>query len=319
MLFVSITRYKENVLAARMFLILLPVIVAIFAAVVIVWTVRRNRGITFDEDRYPGLAALRRATVTARYVGLAAGVMVFAVVASLGRLGRGLFLAPAAAGAVLILAVMIGQQLAYGGARTKGVAGVERRRARNYLPRGLAVAVLLVLAVLIASAAWATVAASPDDFGLYRAFHVTGAKTFMTATGPEVTQVESTRTPFPGAFYTSMLAIGLPIVLVLGAIGLWLTARRPRNGADPELVPADNALRRQTAEGIVAAVGLAVSISLLGVALGTTLAVAGMAEYGIRYVLAAGASGLAALGSLVVASWCAVLVLVPGGGTVKRS
>jgi hypothetical protein len=306
--------------AARMSLILLPIIVAIFAAVVIVWAVRRNRAIVFDESRYPGLVALRRSTVAARYVGLAAGLAVFVVVATLGRLGRGLFLAPAAAGAVLILAVIIGQQLAYGGARKTGVAGVERRRMRDYLPHGLTVAVLLFLAVLIASAAWTTSAASPDDFGLHRAFTVNGTETVMTGTGSaEVLPVESTRSPFPGAFYTLMLAIGLPIVLVLGVIGLWLTARRPRNGADPELVPADDALRRQTAEGIVAAIGLAVSISLFGVALGAAGSVGGMSEYGIRYTLAAVALGLTALGSLAVASWCAVLVLVPGGGTVKPS
>jgi len=300
-------------------LILLPIIVTIFAVVVIVWAVRRTRAIVFDENRYPGLVALRRSTVTARYVGLAASVVVFVVVASLGRLSRGLFLAPAAAGAVLILAVIVGQQLAYGAARKTGVAGVERRRVRDYLPRGLTVAVLLFLAVLIASAAWTTSAASPDSFGLYRAFAVTGPQTVMTDTGPEIVTVRSTRSPFPGAFYTSMLAIGLPIVLVLGVIGLWLTARRPRNGADPELVPADDALRRQTAEGIVAAIGLAVSISLLGVALGAAGAVGGMAEHGVRYALAAGALGLAALGSLGVASWCAVLVLVPGGGRGKPS
>jgi hypothetical protein len=115
-----------------------------------------------------------------------------------------------------------------------------------------------------------------------------------------------------------MLVIGLPIVLALGAIALWSTARRPRNGADPELVPADDALRRQTAEGIVAAVGLSVSISLLVVALGAAFSVGAMAEYGTRYVLGAAALGLAGAGSLAIASWCAVLVLVPGGAA-KRS
>ncbi len=301
---------------ALMSLILVPIIVA---AVVIVWAVRRNRAIVFDEDRYPGLVALRRSTVAARYVGLAVGAVVFVLVASSGQLGRGLFLAPAAAGAVLVLAVMIGQQLAYGSARTTGVAGVERRLIRNYLPRSLTVAVLLFLAVLVASAAWTTLAASPDDLGLYRAFSVTGTQILTTETGPEVATVGSTRSPFPGAFYTSMLAIGLPILLVLSAVALWLTARRPRNGADPELVPTDDALRRQTAEGIVAAVGLAVSMSLLGVAVGAAISVGGMAEYGMRYTLAAGGLGVAGLASLAIASWCAVLVLVPGGATVKPS
>ena len=306
-------------MATRMSLILLPVIVTIFVVVVIVWAVRRNRAIVFDEGRYPGFVALRRSTVAARYAGLAAGLAIFVLAATSGERGRGLFLAPPAAGAVLILAVIVGQQLAYGGARRTGVAGVERRRVRDYLPKRLTVAVLVFLAVLVASATWTTLAASPDDHGRSRALAVTGTETIMTDTGSEIVTVESIRSPFPGAFYTLMLAIGLPMVLVLGVIGLWLTARRPRNGADPELVPADDALRRQTAEGIVAAVGLAVSISLLAVTLGAVGSVGAMAEYGIGYTVAAAALGLAALGGLAFASWCAVLILVPGGGTVKPS
>jgi hypothetical protein len=306
--------------SARAVLVLLLLIVGIILlAVVTVWAVRRGRAIVFDEDRYPGLVALRRLTIAARYTGLAAGAAVFVVVACLGRLGRGLFLAPAASGAVLIVAVVLGQHSAYGAARTAGVAGVERRRIRDYLPRGLTLSVLLFLAVLVASASWTTLAASEDDLGLHRAYAVTGSETVMTGVSSEVLAAESTRSPFPGAFYTSMPAIGLPIVLVLGAIALWLTARRPRNGADPELVPADDALRRQTSEGIVAAVGLSVSLSLLGVALPAAMTVAAMAEYGLRYTFGAAALALAALASLAVASWCTVLVLVPGGGVVKRS
>lgn len=301
------------------YVMLVPIVMAILAAVVAVWAVRRSRAAVFDEDRYPGLVALRRLTVTARYVGLAAGVVVFAVVGGLGQYGRGLFLAPAAAGAVVILAVMIGQQLAYGGARATGVAGIERRRARDYLPRALSLATALVLAVLIVLAAWTTHAASPDERGLYREFTASGIETVMNGDGYVDTAVTSTSGPFPGRFYTSALVVGLPVVLALGALALWLTARRPRNGSDPALVQVDDALRRQTAEGIVAAVGLAVTLSLIAVALGAALPVAGMAQFGARYALGAGALALLALGGLAVASWCAVLVLVPGGGTVKRS
>jgi len=302
-----------------MFLILLVVVVAVLAAAVILWAVRRNRGIVFDEARYPGLAALYRSSVRARYFGLAASAAVFIVAASVGRLGRGLFWAPAAAGAVLIIAVMIGQQLAYGGARAPGVAAVERRLVRHYLPRALSIVVLALLVVLAGAAVWTTVAASPDSLVLARAFSVTGTQTIMTETGSEVVAVGNTRTPFPGAYYTLMLAIGLPIVVVSGAIALWLTARRPRNGADSELVPADDTLRRQTAEGIVAAVGLAVSLSLLGVAASAAMAVGGMAEFGVGYTLGAVAFGIAALLSLALASCCAVLLLMPSGGVVRKS
>ena len=212
---------------------------------------------------------------------------------------------------------MTGQQVAYGKARTAGIAAVERRLVRTYLPRGLSIAVGAFLVVLIGLATWTTLAASQDSLGLYRAFSVTGTNAAMVGGSSEAVLVGSTRSPFPGGFYTMRLAIGLPVLLVLGALALWLTARRPRNGADETLVAVDDALRRQTAEGIVAAMGLAVSLSLLGVALGAASAVGGMAEFGARYVVGGVALGLVALASLLVAAWCTVLVLVPGGEMVK--
>jgi hypothetical protein len=299
------------------FLIMFAVAVVVLAAVVCLWAVRRNRAITFDKVRYPGLATLRRSTTTARYVGLAAAFAVFVLVSLAGRLNWGLFLAPQAAGAVLVLAVMVGQQVAYGKARTAGVAAIERRLVRRYLPRGLSVAVGVFLVVLIGLATWTTLAASQDSLGLYRAFSVIGTDTVMMDGNPEVVLAGSTRSPFPGGFYTMRLAVGLPVLLVLGALALWLTARRPRNGADETLVAVDDALRRQTAEGIVAAMGLAVSLSLFGVALGAASAVGGMAEFGAWYVVGAVVLGIVALASLLVAAWCTVLVLVPGGETVK--
>jgi hypothetical protein len=302
------------------FLIVLAMMVAMFAAVVCVWAVRRSRAIVFDRDRYPGLVTLRRATLTARYAGLAAGIVVFVVAAALGGpLGRGLFLAPGMAGSVVVLAIMTGQQVAYGGARTKGLAAVEIRLVRRYVPRGLTVAVLLCLAVLVATAAWTTVSAGRDDLGLARAYTVSGTSSLQAQMDSEIVLVSSTRTPFPGAFYTLMTAIGVPAAVLLCGIALWLTARRPRNGSDPDLVAVDDALRRQTAEGVVAAAGLAVSLSLLGVTLGSAFTVAAMAEFGVRYLLAGAVLGAVALGSLVVAAWCTVLVLVPSGGAVKPS
>lgn len=299
-------------MSTHLALIVLTVFVLVFAGATILWAIGRNRTVTFDEARYPGLAALRRSTVIARYLGLVAGAVVFVLVAGLGRAGRGLFLAPAAAGAVLILAVMIGQQAAYGRARTSGVAAVERRLVRHYLPRGLSVSVVVLLGLLLAAGFWTTSAAVVDDLGLERAFSAADSQTIPTSTGAEVMPVQSTRSPFPGWFYTSMSAMGVPFVLALAAIALWLTARRPRNGADPELVPADDALRVQTAEGIMAGVGLTVSLSLFGVSAGAAPAVGGMAEFGIRYALGAAILGTVALGALAAALWCAALLVVPG-------
>jgi hypothetical protein len=300
-------------------LILMPLVLVVLVAAVVVWVVRRGRAVVFDEVQYPGLAALCSSTVAARYFGLAASVVVFAAVAGLGRFGQGLFLAPSAAGAVLILAVMIGQQLAYGSARVPGVAGVEDRRVRDYVPRALSVVVLLVLGLLVAFAVWTTYVASPDESGLYREFSVSGTVRVATDAGPTRAHMSSTHGPFPGEYYTSALVLGLPIVLLIGSVTLWLTAKRPRNGSDPVLVRVDDALRRQTAEGIVAAAGLAFALSFVGVAASAAFAMGGMAEFGTLYPVGAGAIAVLALGSVGVAVWCAVLVLVPGGRTVKLS
>lgn len=91
------------------------------AAAVITWAVRRSKTIVFDKTCYPGPVQLRRLTMWARYVGLTVAVPTFVLVALvLGDYYCGLFLAPAVAGALLVMVVMGGRQMAYGGARTPG-------------------------------------------------------------------------------------------------------------------------------------------------------------------------------------------------------
>lgn len=303
----------------RLLVMFIPFVPVVVGVIIVVWAVRRNRAVVLDAQRYPGLASLRRSTMAARYVGFALAVVTFTVVTGLGELGRGLFAAPPAAGIVMLVAIMGGQQLAYGGARTEGVAGIEHRRVRDYVPRALSVTVTVLLALLLASGAWSTVVADVDEFGRERAFTVTGVQEIASGGGFEPVPVSSTQTPFPGAFYTVALGIGLPIVLLLGLLALRLTALRPRNGSDSQLVSADDALRRQTAEGVVAAIGLVASLSLAGVAAGAGLSVGGMHEFGVWYGLGGMLFGLLVIASIVVAIWCAVLVLVPGSGAVRTS
>ena len=149
----------------------LPAAVALVLTIAAaVHAVRRSRAITFDEERYPGLSALRRATLSSRHVGIAGGVAVFLAVGTTGRFGQGLFVAPAAAGAVVIAAILVGQRLTYTRARTAGSAGIERRQVGDYLPRRLATVAAALLLMLVAVAAWSTLAAAPDASGLARAF-----------------------------------------------------------------------------------------------------------------------------------------------------
>jgi hypothetical protein len=299
---------------ALVFVGLPVVVVAVLLIAAAVLAVRRSRAITFDEERYPGLAALRRATLSSRYVGIAGSVIVFFVVAALGRFGQGLFIAPAAAGSVVIAAILVGQRLTYTRARAVGSAGVERRQMRDYLPARLATISTALLLVLVLVAAWTTLAATPDASGLARAFtHPCTEQVWDGSAYQEQVHI-STSTPFPGRYYTAGMAIGILAVLALAWVGLVATTRRPRNGADLELVRVDDALRRQTAEGIVAAVGLVVATTLAGLSYAAAVTVgseACTAAYGL------GSWGLAAIAivALALSLWFAVIVLVPGDGS----
>ena len=291
-------------------------LVLIIAAVVL--AVRRSRSITFDEERYPGLAALRRATLSSRHVGIAGGVAVFLAVGTTGRFGQGLFVAPAAAGAVVIAAILVGQRLTYTRARTAGSAGIERRQVGDYLPRRLATVAAALLLMLVAVAAWSTLAAAPDASGLARAFTHPCTTLLLNQQGSQEQVSISTSGPFPGGYYTAGMGIGVLAVLALAWVGLVATTRRPRNGADPELVRVDDALRRQTAEGIVAAVGLVLAATLVGLCFGAATAV-GAEPCAAVYALGSWALAAASLAALALSLWFAVIVLVPGDGSGRPS
>ena len=293
----------------------LPLLVAgglVIAAFVL--GVRRSRTLIFDEGRHPGLAALRRATLRARYLGIVAGVVVFFIVAGLGRYGQWLFLAPAVAGATVIGAVLVGQRLTYTRARTAGIAGLERREVGDYLPRRLAMTAAGVLLILAVVGAWTTAVATLDDAGLARAF----TQSCTTRSWDGQSQSEHTEVhvsgPFPGAYYTAGMAAGIVGVLALAWVGVVATTRRPRNGADAELVRVDDALRRQTVEGIVAAFGLVVATTLAGMSFLAAVTV-GTEACTTAHGLGSWALAAVAAVALALALRFAVIVLVPGNGS----
>lgn len=303
---------------ALVFVGLPVVVVAVLLIAAVVFAARRSRAITFDEERYLGLAALRRATLSSRYVGIAGGVIMFFVVAGLGRFGQGLFVAPAAAGAVVIAAILVGQRLTYTRARTPGIAGIERRQVGDYLPPRLATIAAALLLLLVAVAVWTTLAATSDELGLARAF------TYSCTTQVWDQQVYHeqvnvyTSGPYPGGYYTAGMAIGVLAVLVLAWAGLLATTRRPRNGADLELVRVDDALRRQTAEGIVAALGLVAATTLAGLSY-TAAVTVGAEACTAAYALGSWALAATAFVALALSLWFAVIILVPGDGSGRSS
>lgn len=302
------------------FLLGVPFVVAVIGiAAAVLAGRRRATRLVFDADAYPGLQALRRSSITFRWAGIVLGVGIGLAVLPLGPHAPFAFAAPLVAGIVVVASILVGQQVSYGRARTAGSAGLETRRVRHYVPWALTRWAGGAVAVLLVTALFTTLAASPDDQGRAgRALEVAWVEHAMVADAagvlrPEVIPHEGATSPFPGSFYTTAVVVGLAVLLAVAVAGLVLTARRPRNGADPELVRVDDALRRITVEGIVAATGAGVA--------GAVLALAGMAYPRLGSFAAVPLSvascyllAIVALGALVLTLAFAVVLVVPGNG-----
>jgi hypothetical protein len=149
---------------------------------------------------------------------------------------------------------------------------------------------------------------SADDMGRAGRSLVRGC--IAEVTGADgATQTGSSQGPWPGLFYSLPLGIAVAGGLLGAAVALHTVVRRPRRGSTSELVVADDALRRRSAEALVAATGVMVAPSLFGVAL-----TAGGALIGIGCAPAAWT--VLGFGLLVVAflmflllAWCLALLL----------
>lgn len=254
-------------LAAFAWLLFLP---AVLVAIVLVIAHRRRARVFRDELReYPALAGYRRTMTGARLMGFGAAVVVIQLLLWLDRDGRLVAVTPAAVGLILIVATMIGQYRVRDAAREPGRASLESRYVGSYLPRlvtgMVAVGTVLLTALLI----WSTSVASRTDIGRMAGY---AYRCTVSQDGQEFETTGMTG-PFPGSFYSLPMAASLILVGVVAAVALTLVASRPRNGANANLVRIDDALRRQTAEGIMASVGLAIGGSMVGIGMMSSLAV----------------------------------------------
>jgi hypothetical protein len=283
------------------------IVLAVLALFVVAgWLVRwsRRRGLEIALSRRSAELVGFRAAVRWRWAGLAVGVTAAAKTASVGSLGLGLMLAPTVFGFVVIAGVVAGELATI--PRRQGVrtAALETRTVGRYLPRGLSGVVLASTVSLGVLLVTTTLMGSADDMGrpgrsLFRQC------TPQTSTG----QISTGAGPWPGFFYSVPLAIAV-LVGVLGvAVALRKVVLRPRRGSAPELVVADDVLRRRSAEAVVAAAGVMVAPSLLGVALTAGGALIGFVCAPAWWtVLGFGLLTVAMLMFLLLA-WCLVLLL----------
>lgn len=218
---------------------------------------------------------------------------------SVTDLGRGVLLAPAVFGLVVLVAAAVGETVVRpptpSGARR---ASLRPRRVLDYLPRRLTQLVAAMGAALAATLVVTVATASPDDMGR-------AGRALSCVAG----NVGQGRSPYPGSFYALPLAVVLALVVGVSALSARQAVLRPRGLAETER--GDDELRRQSVTVVVAATGVALGATLTGIAFGAGLALTGldvcgaswMQPFGAALLVVAPAAGLAAC-------WCLALLLV---------
>jgi len=245
------------------------------------------------------LGAVARSTRRWRLAGLLVGLAAAATSVLSGALGRGVLLAGPLFGLCVLLGVVAGELGVRAPADARRSVTLEVRRPSDYLPRLLTSAVGVATVLLSGLLAFTSAIGSSDDLG--RAGRsLTRACSDFSVQG---------RGPWPGSFYAWPLAAVILVGLVVAGVALASVTRRPRQGEDPSL---DDALRRQVATGVITAVGLLVTVPLVGVG---TVAAAGLLQ------ICAAPTAWTVVGTLLLAVvplalalgfWCAAVLLAPG-------
>lgn len=185
---------------------------------------------------------------------LGCGVAAAWLVSSTLDLGRGTMLVPAVLGLFMVAGVGLAETIVRP-PRPEGLrtASLGSRRVQHYLPVSLTVVVAGVTTLHLATLAVTTATASADDRG--RAGRQVAA---------QCGQVGNAAGPYPGSFYSALLALLLLVIALATVAALTAVVRRPRGFAPDDV--ADDVLRQRSATRIVAAAGAAVAASHAGIA-----------------------------------------------------
>lgn len=292
--------------------LLFPLVTVIVLLVsVLVAVPRRRTLVAINELDYPELARLRVTNTVARACGVVVGLLILAPLMASLRFGLGVFLAPAVFAATQILAIVAAGILTHGAARTQGTAGLEVRRLRTYMPGRLTILVASATATLALVLAGTTATAIADDMGVQgRAFSYFYPCDGVCSRG---------FSPWPGAFYSVPLTIALSAVVVLAVLAIIIAVRRPRDASNPEIVRVDDLVRARAVESIVAAAGVGMAGTLVGVSFLVANILGNPANETPLPLLVAGWGGIVVtIGALAVGLWCVVVLLLPGATAPLR-
>jgi hypothetical protein len=248
-------------------------------------------------------AAAARRTASYRWAGVITGLVAGGATAEWGALGRGLLLTGPVFGLCVLAGVVVGEiSVRPAGGQTR-TAVVEVRRVRDYVPRGLAEAVLGAAAVLLALVTVTTATAGLDDLGR-------PGRVLMLRCGPGLWQSHG---PWPGSFYSVPLAAMVAVGLIGAGGALRLVIRRARTGAAPDAVAADDALRRRAARTITGACGILVALPLAGACLVSAGALLSFSCHPAWWTYAGWGLLALLIPAMALMIWGAAALLAPAG------
>ena len=233
-------------------LLMLALMVVVLAVVVMACV-----AVTVRPRRELSVAREWRWVRRSRLLGIVLGLLIAVLLVSQPSFaagGIGMMITPAGFGLGALLGVVAGETIVRApqptGPRT---ASLQRRPLATYLPRPMSYAVTTGLALLGATLVLTTLTAQEDGY-------LDGGR----AIGCQVGSIAQSHGPYPGSFYAVPLAIVLGVVLATAAIAAASVVRRPRGLASTDA--GDDQLRTRSMTVIVAAVGIAVGMSLTGIA-----------------------------------------------------
>ncbi|UFU02345.1 hypothetical protein LQF12_12665 [Ruania suaedae] len=263
--------------------------VLVAAASLIVVVVVFSRG-TSPRSGHDGVRRVRQVITLARVAAAVLAVRMVVDVSALGVHGQGLALAPAVVAIVWVIGGLAAEMVTRSALRDGG-AGLEVRDVRRYLPRRGAQLLGLGLGLLVAATVITTLAAGPDG------------RSLSYSCGPGCS---GTRTPWPGTFYTTPLAVAFVILLILVVVNIRLVVSRPRGALEAPDQAADDATRASAVAATLVVVSLAVAATAAGLMMFGLLPAALAADEpwtsraALAAMLAAGALAAAAAVSLLV-------------------
>lgn len=246
-----------------------------------------------------------RRTTGWRWAGLIGGLAAGSAVAASGALGRGLLLAAPLFALCVLAGVVVGETSIQAPRGHTRIAAVEVRRVRDYLPRPLATAVLAAAALLLVLLTVTTMTGAADDLDR------SGRVLVLQCS----TNLRESAGPWPGAFYSVPLAAMVAVGLGTALAALRFVIRRPRAGADPAAVAADEILRQRAGRTVTGACGILVALPLAGCCFLTAVALQSLSCRPTWLTFAAWSTLALVPAALALISWCAVVLLSPTRGT----